>query len=348
MKTLQECNWKAYQIKDLFEVETGANVNKNKLTIGVIPRITATDTNNGVDWYTEHIQDKGFRIYTNRVSISFLGSCFYQPYQASYDMKIHNISIRDRAWNQYTALFVASQCKRFCEHVNYGNQLSSSDLPKQHILLPITPDNTPDWQFMEDYMREVESKLLAQAQPALQEKVNKYANRQLPTLNSRNWKEFAIKDIFNIIQRGKRLKTDDHILGNMPYVSSTAMDNGVDNFIGNTNGVRIFSNCLTIANSGSVGSTFYHPYSFIASDHVTKLKSPQISKYAYLFIATTVAILGEKYSFNREINDKRISREHIILPVTPDNTPDWQFMEDYMRAVEAKQIAVYLQQKHLT
>ena len=70
---------------------------------------------------------------------------------------------------------------------------------------------------------------------------------------------------------------------------------------------------MTLANSGSVGSTFYHTYSFVASDHVTELKRGELDRYAYLFLATLLGRLSEKYSFNREINDERIKRERVIL-----------------------------------
>ena len=79
------------------------------------------------------------------------------------------------------------------------------------------------------------------------------------SLNDREWKPFFLTELFPIIQRGKRLKSEDHIPGEIPYVSSSAMSNGVDNFISNTKNVRIFSNCLSLANSGSVGSSFYEP-----------------------------------------------------------------------------------------
>ena len=155
------------------------------------------------------------------------------------------------------------------------------------------------------------------------------------------WKEFDVKDIFPNIIRGRRLKTDDHILGLMPYVSSSAMDNGVDNFISNSHGVRIFNNCITIANSGSVGASFYHPYSFVASDHVTSLTNDKFNKYIYLFIATIASRLSEKYSFNREIKDSRLQREKIMLPVTEMGTPDYSFMEEYMRYTEKKLLTKY-------
>ena len=117
-------------------------------------------------------------------------------------------------------------------------------------------------------------------------------------LDEMKWKAFDIGEIFPLIQRGKRLKTEDHIVGQTPYVSSSSAQNGVDNFVSNVDGVRRFKNCLTLANSGSVGEAFYQPFEFVASDHVTKLENPYFDKYVYLFIATIVKRLSEKYSFN--------------------------------------------------
>ena len=162
-------------------------------------------------------------------------------------------------------------------------------------------------------------------------------------LNEREWAEFDIRAVFPEIKRGKRLKTADHIVGNVPYVSSSAMNNGVDAFIGNDGHIRKYENCITLANSGSVGTSFYHCYEFIASDHVTALQSRKLNKYSYLFIATMVSRLQEKYSFNREINDLRINREKVLLPIDDDGQPDYAFMEQYIQEREKQLITQYLE-----
>lgn len=160
-------------------------------------------------------------------------------------------------------------------------------------------------------------------------------------LKNIQWGEFNLNEIFPNIQRGKRLKKDDHNAGNRPYVSSSALNNGIDGFVGNTEKVRKFRNCLTIANSGSVGATFFQPFSFVASDHITKLENKDFSKYVYLFISSISKRLSEKYSFNREINDKRIQREKIILPINSKGEPDYTFMESYMRHKEHEKITKF-------
>lgn len=160
-------------------------------------------------------------------------------------------------------------------------------------------------------------------------------------LKSKVWKEFDLKDIFPKIQRGKRLKKANHLKGKIPYVSSTALSNGVDGYIGNTDGTRKFYNCLSLANSGSVGSCFYQPFEFVASDHVTKLENSEFNKYIYLFLSSVVSRISEKYSFNREINDTRIKKEKILLPVNEKDEPDYEFMEQFMKSKEIKFLTKY-------
>lgn len=156
---------------------------------------------------------------------------------------------------------------------------------------------------------------------------------EIPLLEEQPWKEFLLTDLFPTIQRGKRLTKANQVSGDIPYVSSRAVKNGIDNYVSNNDNVRKFSNCMTIANSGSVGSSFYHEYEFVASDHVTHLKNETFSKYVYLFISALTKRMSEGYNFNREINDSRISREKIILPVDDNSSPNYQYMEQYIKNV---------------
>ena len=326
--------WRAFSISSLFDVFTGANIPQKNLSIGIVPRISATDNNNGIDSFYTTIQSNSYRTNKECVSVSFLGSVFYQPYEASYDMKIHSLRLKgNKGISEHCGLFVATELRKQCSKFSYGNQVSSTDLPRQRLLLPVQVDGTPDWEFMEAYMRQVEDELLSEVLPKLEEQLLEHII-SLSALEDREWKEFYFSDVFTHIQRGKRLKKDDHIEGTTPYVSSTATNNGIDGFVCNKERVRIFSNCISLANSGSVGSAFFQEFEFVASDHVTSLQKEGIDEYAYLFMLPIISRLSEKYSFNREINDLRISRERLMLPIQTDGTPDWEFMSAFMKKVE--------------
>ena len=168
-------------------------------------------------------------------------------------------------------------------------------------------------------------------------------------LDAREWKAFAVPEIFQNIQRGKRLKNADHVPGIVPYVSSTANNNGVDDYIEASAGTRVFKNCISLANSGSVGTAFYEPFAFVASDHVTSLECKEANEYIYLFLTAVLEQQGSNFNFNREINDLRIKKMRVMLPVTDGGQPDFQFMEDYVRELMAekrKQYRTYVE-KHL-
>lgn len=148
-------------------------------------------------------------------------------------------------------------------------------------------------------------------------------------LSDREWKAFNVTDIFDRIQRGKRLKNADHIPGNRPYVSSSALNNGVADWIKPTDKSRVFGESISLANSGSVGTAFYEPFEYVASDHVTSFHLENGSKLVYLFMATCLEKQKHNFGFNREVNEDRLKRLSLMLPVNSQGQPDYQFMADY-------------------
>ena len=346
MKKIEEIKWGKFVLNELFKItSTKSSIDRNKLTgiLGESPYITRTDMDNGMDSFIAE-QPKYEKDEGNVITIGLdTQTVFYQP--ASFYTGQNIQVLRNVKLNKYIALFIVPLIKKQMEKFNWGgNGATLGRLRKVVLLLPSTENDSPDYAFIEEYMKLMEKKLLKRYKKYLNTK--DLFTHDLPDKSvAQNWKEFDVKEIFPNIMRGRRLKTDDHISGTMPYVSSSAMDNGVDNFVSNNIGVRIFSNCLTIANSGSVGATFYHPYSFVASDHVTSLANNNFNKHVYLFGSNIMGQLSEKYSFNREIKDSRLQREKIMLPVTTDGKPDYEYMESYMRSIESRLLNRYIDKR---
>ena len=345
---LKNIQWGEFEIGQIFKVFTGNLLAKELLKKGNIPRITATDNNNGIYDFYKKVNHKNYRELANFISISFLGSVFYHPYAASLDMKIHSIQIPNKELNENLAEFIVACLKKAFSHFSYGFQLSSKDLLKKIVLLPITQKGEPDYAFMEQFMRQKEQGKIEKFQNYIAKRIEQVKDfKEVELLKEKEWREFYLNQVFTNIQRGKRLKKDDHKKGKTPYVSSSAMNNGIDGFVSNKEKVRIFKNCLSIANSGSVGATFYQPFSFVASDHITQLESDNFKEFIYLFISTVTKRLSEKYSFNREINDARIQREKILLPTDKKGQPDYNYMENYIKRLEYKKLSNYLKIKQV-
>jgi hypothetical protein len=150
-------NWYDFNVKDIFNISTGGHIRKENLIEGTTPRISVTGINNGIVDYYQDIKDKDYRTEENFISFSFLGTCFYHPYKASVDMKVHVLKPIEHKMNIYSGLFVVSVIRKLFSGT-YIDQISSSDLKMKKIYLP-EKNRIPDWQYMENYIKNIYDKI---------------------------------------------------------------------------------------------------------------------------------------------------------------------------------------------
>lgn len=333
-------DWREFFIVDIGEIQSGKDIYHNERIIGDIPYISSTAKNNGIGHFVSNINKT---LEKNCLSVNRNGSVgysFYHPYNGLYSNDCRKIQLKYKS--KFIGFFIANQITKQKNKYNYGYKMGTGRLKRQKILLPTNNKKEPDYKYMEEYSKSIFEKKQEKYTNYIKKVLTKLEYREIVSLKEKEWREFFIVDVFDTIQRGKRLTKANQIEGNIPYVSSTSSNNGIDNFIGNDVGVRIFSNCLSIANSGSVGSSFYHPYRFVASDHITHLQKDDMSEFIYQFISTLTNRFSKKYNFNREINDARISREKILLPINDKNEIAYEYMEQYMKNIQYKKIKQYL------
>ena len=77
---------------------------------------------------------------------------------------------------------------------------------------------------------------------------------------------------------------------------------------------------------------------FIASSDLTIGYNEYLNRYSGLFITTIADTVRGKYNFNYKRSDTRLTKETLQLPVTEDGEPDWDYMEDYAKAMMSRQI----------
>ena len=342
---LKNIQWGEFFIEEIAEIYSGIDINDRDRKNGEIPFISASSVNNGIG---DFINEKNSTLASNCISVNRTGSvgfAFFHTYEAVYSNNCRKLKVLNTE-NPYQIKFITSQISKQKEKYSYGYILGTERIKRQKILLPINSKGEPDYSFMEQYMRQKEKEKIDKFQNHITKRIEQVKNfNDVKPLNQIEWGEFYLKQVFTEIQRGKRLKKDNHKKGNIPYVSSSAMNNGIDAFVSNNERVRIFDNCLSIANSGSVGATFYQPFSFVASDHITKMKNENFNEFIYLFISSITKRLSEKYSFNREINDARIQKEKILLPINKKGEPDYEYMENYIKKLEYEKLTKYLRLK---
>lgn len=338
---LNDVEWGEFKVGNLFEfIEKGKCSNEAKQTKYSdegVSYLSATNRNNGVSNFVERtdlVQMGNCIMFVNQGD----GGAGYSVYKREDFIATTSTSFGYAKWiNKYTGLFVSTILSQLKQKYSFGYGRTENRLLNDRIMLPIDEKNNPNWHFMEEYIKERENKQ--------REDLKEYYKSRLldllvcpEVLTDVEWGEFFVSDVFDTVQRGKRLTKANQIDGETPYISSTAFNNGVDNFIGNTENIRKSDHDLTIANSGSVGACFYHNYEYISSDHVTSLKLANGNDTVYKFISIILGRLEEKYSFNREINDSRIKREKLLLPIDKNGNPNWIYMENFIKNIEQKQI----------
>lgn len=156
------------------------------------------------------------------------------------------------------------------------------------------------------------------------------------TIDTSRWAEFRIDQWFTLV-KGTRLTSLARSDGDIPYVGASQFNNGITHFIGNDEKLHP-GGVLTVCYNGPVGTTFYQPQEFWATDDVNVLypKVP-MSMESMLFIAPMIENAGSEYAYIDKWKMTDMAAAIIRLPITPSGTPDWEFMEQTMRGVLKQQ-----------
>jgi len=130
-----------------------------------------------------------------------------------------------------------------------------------------------------------------------------------------------------------RLKKDDQLPGDVPFVMSGVTNAGVVDYISNP--VRTFpENSLTIDIFGHV---FYRDYEYGGGDDVGAYwrENDLFDRYTMQYIQTVIgkAIAG-RFSYSKKLRSSQSLDIEIALPVTEDGKPDVDFMTKYIKVIE--------------
>ncbi|MFW1995765.1 restriction endonuclease subunit S [Acinetobacter guillouiae] len=168
----------------------------------------------------------------------------------------------------------------------------------------------------------------------------------LISLDSIVWASFNLNALFNKATRGKRLKSEDRILGKIPFVTAGEADEGVSAFV--KNDIQVFNkNTITI---DMFGSAKYRNYNYGCDDHVAVVHTENLNKYASIFITTAIhkSSYNGQFNYGRNFYAKDADNLNIFLPVR-NNHPDYKFMELYASAIHklsVKKIVSYINEKN--
>ena len=322
-------SWKEFSIEELFWISRGKTLSvfDKDYYSGTIPCINGSSENNGVFCYlNESICESGFKLQKSpALSLSRVGNSGRTFYQNT------NFFIADNAFalhlknsqSHYVYQFISTILNLEEFKYSYGRTISIEKYKKVLIKLPSTYNGNPDFKYMENYIKTLHYK-----------QITTTINKQNTCLDVNKWKEFELGNLFNFV-KGKRLTKQDMIEGDINYLGAISENNGVRQHIEVDNKYINKPNCITVNYNGSVGEAFYQHEPFWASDDINILypRDWDINKYIAMFICTVIKANRYKFSYGRKWTLEKMKESLIKLPVKNDGTPDFNYMENYIKSL---------------
>ncbi|NYS33241.1 restriction endonuclease subunit S [Streptococcus danieliae] len=353
--------WREVKVGDLFEIRPTKNygLTNQKLfeTTGTVPVVVNSSLNNGIGGYVNlEPTEKGNMITFSDTTTT--DSIFYQPRDFIGYSHVQGMYPFEK-WNKYGLLyFVISFRASTKGKFDYGNKFNREKAKEILVHLPFY-GNKIAFSHMDKYMKTLEAERIETLEAErietleayltvtglkdyhLTEKdeqiLDRFANlsdtkSRVEYLGILSFSPIKMKKLFPEIHQGRRLRKDDQVEGDLPFIMAGTTNTGFVGRIGNN--VRVFPrHSLTI---DIFGNTFYRSYEFGAGDDTGVFWNGQIDNpRSLLFIQTIIGkSLSGKYDFGHKLRASQTHDFEFNLPVEVNKQPDYIFMSDFIRVIE--------------
>lgn len=307
-----------------------------------LPLINAKDGNNGIMYYgrEEDFENDEMCLDIIQNGAVATGNVYAQIEKTGVLWDAYLVKPKNSI-SKYALLFLSCIVeKSIKQKYSYDNKAIWEKVKLEVISLPQDEQGNPDWKYMECFMQQMANRVNNNV--TLISRVLEYIYRK--KIDTRKWGRFHLYDesLFTI-DSGTKLDKIKMTNKNpsINFVGRANANNGVTDYIDRIEGLKPYdAGCLTISLGGEyLGSCFIQEKQFYTSQNVNVLipKHP-MSDYCKRFISTMIFREGRLHykAFVDELNRHMKTDFTILLPVTSDNKPDWDYMEKYMQMIEQK------------
>ena len=361
-------NWKKFKVSDLFAVKTGdVDLQQKDVNGKGIALVSSGEANAGVIGLTDA---KAKIISKSTITVDMFGSVHYRdfPYKMVTHARVFAL-IPNAPINQETGLYLASVLQKQTTMYSYNNMCSWNKIKSLELLLPVTPQSTPDWDYMQEYIAKLEQEYIAELEQYLiATGLNDYTltDEDLKILSSaaprkggeragdarvrKEMREFAVDKLFELRKVTRTLsKLDLLTIGEYPVYSSDTRNNGIIGYIDNPEFICDEKTPVYITFGDHTRTLNIARKSFSVLDNV-KVLIPCVDNDEVLLYLVTAWKKGiQNFGYARHW---KIAREcDISLPIQTDPSnhpiidpahtyhpegfiPDWDYMAAHIRAIE--------------
>ena len=308
-------NSKAYHTKDVLESNDGINY------------VTRSKFNNGIKFKVEKTDDL---IINPANTISFgaeNADFFVQTEEYITGNKMYYIDTQRVPF--YALLFIKTILeKTFTSNYSFSDGMIPERIRDKTIRLPATVSGEPDFSYMEQYMKNLETTVCStltelQSAPKLKEK----------SINTIDWYEFTVEQISDSVNIAKSYDFGKLREGKTPFINRSGNNNGIQGFVNVEPTEK--KNCITVGMVGNSKSAFWQTVDFATSQNILIIRNNKLNEFSGRFLCSVLnSLLKEMRDYTTIIKKDEFKKQKIKLPAISPLEPDWEYMEHYMKNIE--------------
>lgn len=338
-----------YLLSDLFEISTTKSIDKNKLELkptGKYDFIGRTSVNNGIQGNIDKLEYEANP--KNTFSLVQIGESIALWREREWYAS-QNIFILKPKMPEINDTFLYFQTLINKQMSKYGNAYNSYPTMKSllvtKISVPVTKEDQIDWNYMKDYIAELEEERIAELEQYLiatglndyqltEEDINTLSlsqkrNNKESDCKDANWisekmKFFRCGDLFKIHPTKAYKMSNEELYktkGSSPVLSNSSSNNGIAGYCGLT--TIEDGNIITFSDTTTGADTmFYQPSPFIGYPHVQGMypndKNNWKEYQQRYFICAMKCVCGNGWSYSNKFNRKLVAEMQPLLPIKVD------------------------------
>ena len=141
-------------------------------------------------------------------------------------------------------------------------------------------------------------------------------NEVIKITKLKEWKEFKISDLMDLLPNRKLIGSKETPKGQYPLISTGQNNHGIIRYINNYEYDGENHKYITCAMTGSSGSSFYQPFKFMVTDRVRVLEiKKDIDINPHLISLIMNYSLINKYSYTNGLTIDKILNETVSIPI---------------------------------
>ena len=165
--------WKDVSLDDLFVVKPGKRLETRNKAPGNRPFIGATDNGNGI---TGFVGNENTSKDNNVLGVNYNGApciAFYHPYDCIFSDDVKRLHLKEHADNKFIYLFFVAIFSQQKSKYSYGYKFKEQRMLRQKLMVPVKDNGKADYEYMEQYAKNMMLKKYKQYLSFLERKEQK-------------------------------------------------------------------------------------------------------------------------------------------------------------------------------